>query len=633
MPGDAKEWADEKAMNERADQSPDGSGSGAVVAGGDGPIPPRMRKLHDPNVSFEEYHYYAKLTRREQDQAYHAAKSAGHDGFMGIVRRQFGGKGAAETSLPAAEEQQVDAAVQVNLSDKNRRMTITDEEWNNASRALRTASWGAGFYLITVDILGPYGVGFAIGTLGWAPGIVLYTVFGFMAGWSGYLLCKVYLGLDSNEFPIRNYGDLAYRLFGPVARYSVSILQGIQLIAVLGQVIIQNGQGLSQVSKFRLCYAVCCVLFVLAGFALGQVRTLRNLGWLSTAAVFMNLLVIFVTMGVMAHSEPNYGISVLGSAGSAVDPDTIKPVNGVYPKIIHYNGLPTSDGFIGALNGLMSGVFAYGGAQIFVEIMAEMRRPYDFYKAMWSAQAFIYTVYLVYGCYVYYWQGQYAYEISYQGLSIYGWQVVGDMLALLSGLIAAVSSPCCCSTITSPLAAAAAAAAVPLLHYPSHIVSPLLKPQLTKQTTGPLRQHRHQNLLQQRHDRPLPRPAAHQQGRQNRLRRHRAHLVVRRLLHRRRHPGLLRLRVRRRRHLRRPVLVHLPADSRRRVSAAAPRHGGRRRLRSGDRARHAPRLRVAALHARVRARALVHDYHSRPTRGWCAGYGGVGCVLGHSEHD
>lgn len=29
---------------------------------------------------------------------------------------------------------------------------------------------GTGFYLITTDILGPYGVGFAMGTLGWMPG-------------------------------------------------------------------------------------------------------------------------------------------------------------------------------------------------------------------------------------------------------------------------------------------------------------------------------------------------------------------------------------------------------------------------------------------------------------------------------
>lgn len=28
----------------------------------------------------------------------------------------------------------------------------------------------SGFYLITTDILGPYGSGFAMGTLGWGPG-------------------------------------------------------------------------------------------------------------------------------------------------------------------------------------------------------------------------------------------------------------------------------------------------------------------------------------------------------------------------------------------------------------------------------------------------------------------------------
>ena len=54
----------------------------------------------------------------------------------------------------------------------------------------------------------------------------------------------------------------------------------------------------------------------------------------------------------------------------------------------------------------MQGVYAYGGAQLFIEFMAEMRRPTDFIKAMWGAQFFIYTCYMVYGCYVYYFQGQ-----------------------------------------------------------------------------------------------------------------------------------------------------------------------------------------------------------------------------------
>jgi hypothetical protein len=66
-----------------------------------------------------------------------------------------------------------------------------------------------------------------------------------------------------------------------------------------------------------------------------------------------------------------------------------------------------------------------------------MRRPRDFIKAMWGAQFFIYSVYMIYGCYCYYYQGQYTYSISYQGVSPYAWQTVGNMLAVLSGLIAA----------------------------------------------------------------------------------------------------------------------------------------------------------------------------------------------------
>jgi Transmembrane amino acid transporter protein len=242
---------------------------------------------------------------------------------------------------------------------------------------------------------------------------------------SGYLLWKAFLGLDSYEYPVLNYGDLAFRIFGPIPRHIVNLLQGILLICILGQVTIQNGQGLSQVSKFRLCYAVCPVIFIGFGFFLGQVRTLKKFGWLASAAVFLNLMVMFITMGVMAHSPPNYRISVLGSAGSAVDPTTITPDDaGNYPPIRHYNGLPDPNSLIGSFNGLMQAVFAYGGAQLFVEFMAEMRRPRDFIKGMWAAQFFIWSVYLIYGCYVYYWQGQYSYQISYQGVSTYGWQTV-----------------------------------------------------------------------------------------------------------------------------------------------------------------------------------------------------------------
>ena len=275
---------------------------------------------------------------------------------------------------------------------------------------MRTASSGAAFYLITTDILGPYGVGFAMGTLGWGPGIALYTVFGFMAGYSGYLIRHVYLGLDSYEFPCRNYGDLAFRTWGTTARYVTNIMQALGLLLLLGQVTIQYGQNISQVSQFRLCYIVCPLLFVIAGFFMTQIRTLKAYGLVANFAVWLNLLVIFMTMGFMAHSPPNYAISTLGSSGATVDPSTITPdAQGNYPPIVHYGGLPAPN-LVGSINGLLSGVLAYAGAQLFVEFLAEMRRPSDFLKAMWGAQFFIYSVYLIYGCYVYHFQGQYAYQ-------------------------------------------------------------------------------------------------------------------------------------------------------------------------------------------------------------------------------
>lgn len=138
----------------------------------------------------------------------------------------------------------------------------------------------------------------------------------------------------------------------------------------------------------------------------------------------------------MAHSPPNYAIATLGSVGSAIDSTLINPdAAGNYPPIQHSAGLPTNN-LVGSINGLLSGVLAYAGLQLFVEFLAEMRRPHDFIKAVWGAQLFIYTVYVVYGCYVYYWQGQYTYNPSFQGVSTYGWQTVGNSISLIAGLIA-----------------------------------------------------------------------------------------------------------------------------------------------------------------------------------------------------
>jgi hypothetical protein len=87
-------------------------------------------------------------------------------------------------------------------------------------------------------------------------------------------------------------------------------------------------------------------------------------------------------------------------------------------------------------------------------MLAEMRRPWDFWKGMVSAQLLIFFAYLMYGPYlkyssyarqaesragifIYSFQGQYTLPLAYQGVSKYSWQTVGNVLALITGIIAA----------------------------------------------------------------------------------------------------------------------------------------------------------------------------------------------------
>ncbi|PQE23939.1 amino acid transporter protein [Rutstroemia sp. NJR-2017a WRK4] len=403
-------------------------------------VRPQHRKLHDSSITFEEYHYYANLTRAEEDASTDA--DIGDTTFFSLIVPPKNLKGAAPVnSAPVLEKEtgeEKTAEKHIHGMSEAERLNISDDEWHNASRAIRVATWAAVFYLITTDILGPFGVPFALGTLGWGPGIALYTVFGGLAIYGGFMLYYMFLGLDSHSYPMRTYGDIAFRLYGSPMRHMVNILQSIQLLFNVGVIVISNGQALSQVSKFKLCYAICCLVFALTGFILGQVRTLQKYGWLANAAIWMNVFIIICTMGVAAHSAPNYDASG-AAAGTALGGLSVTPsANDVYPPVHTSAGLPASTaGFTGAINGLMQAVYAYGGAMLFTEFMSEMRKPRNFWKGMICAQVFIYLVYIFYGCFMYGYQGQYAVNPSYQGISPYAWQTVGNVISFISALIAA----------------------------------------------------------------------------------------------------------------------------------------------------------------------------------------------------
>jgi amino acid permease len=76
----------------------------------------------------------------------------------------------------------------------------------------------------------------------------------------------------------------------------------------------------------------------------------------------------------------------------------------------------------------MQAVFSYGGAMVYCEFMSEMRRPFDFWKALLVAEAFIFSVYIFFGVYVYSFQGQYVINPANQGMSMRGPLVAGNIL-------------------------------------------------------------------------------------------------------------------------------------------------------------------------------------------------------------
>lgn len=188
-----------------------------------------------------------------------------------------------------------------------------------------------------------------------------------MAFYSGTQLWKQFLGLDSEKYPIKSYGDLAYRIYGFWGRHIANVLQSLQFFLNVTLLIVGNGQGITQLAKGPsangfLCFVVAELVFALAGFLLGQIRTLQRLSYIANIAVWLNIFILIMTMVITNNSEPNW-TAVTASYQIEEGP------------IYHTASTPPDKTFVDQINGLMQAVYSYGGATLFNELMAEMRRP------------------------------------------------------------------------------------------------------------------------------------------------------------------------------------------------------------------------------------------------------------------
>jgi hypothetical protein len=188
--------------------------------------------------------------------------------------------------------------------------------------------------------------------------------------------------------------------------------------------IIMSGSGLAEIIDWKFCYLALNVFFALLGAILSQIKTIRGLGFFTVVGTVTNVIVMALTMAGVALYDP------VPAQSGHVDLSEPKVVSGWTPSM--------SKGWYEQISGCMLAVFAYGGAMIFTEFMAEMRRPRDFWKSAFGAQFFCYSLYMLFGMFVYSFQGQYTNILPTVNIDNILFQGLTNILGLICVTIIAV---------------------------------------------------------------------------------------------------------------------------------------------------------------------------------------------------
>jgi len=143
-------------------------------------------------------------------------------------------------------------------------------------------------------------------------------------------------------------------LQGSWARHCTSALQAVQLVLNCGLLCLSKGQSLSQISRgpegpnrhAAVCSLLCVMVFALVGCIMGQVRSLKGFGLIANFSVWLNILIMVLSMGFIANSPPNF-LSAAASYGISEGPIVVSAVvtNPIFTQV----------------NGVFNMVFAYGG--------------------------------------------------------------------------------------------------------------------------------------------------------------------------------------------------------------------------------------------------------------------------------
>lgn len=306
-----------------------------------------------------------------------------------------------------------------------------EEERERAIGASRTVGWMMIFYLITTDILGWMQTPYVFASIGYGLASGAFITFGIAAAAAGFMIWRTFLGLDSSRYPVLNFGDLYFRIYGPKARHLINGLQAFQMICSVAVILIGNSQKLSQLLHGKVCYMVVVLICLVIGVLSAFLRYLKHISWICVLGLCINVTNFVIIMVAASKHGPDPKVALQTTLLKEIAP--VRAFVGIPPAQYQQR---TKDIVVAIFNAIDSIAYAYYGAILFCAFLAEMRRPSDFWKGMLMAQMFICFVYLLFGSIVYHYIGQYSIPLVTQVISPHRLQVVCNINGLIMGFIA-----------------------------------------------------------------------------------------------------------------------------------------------------------------------------------------------------
>lgn len=276
-------------------------------------------------------------------------------------------------------------------------------KWVNNNLSMRTAHWIVCVGLVTSEIMGAYLVPNSLSMLGYVPSNIMLVVCCFVTLLAGGVIWWVFLLFDSPEYPVKTFADLAYVVGGTPCKQAVIFLQLIATLLSSATILISAAECVIILRTDRMCWVGLMVLLSGVMMICSFMKTLSNIGKYCLVVSACNYVNLFVQLGFIGHSEPNWANaeSILGIPAGTVATYAFVPGQSLMNKVVAVTNIS----------------FVFAGSIVFPEVISEMRRPWEFWKSMLVAQSIILVVYLVYGNYIYANQGQFSNSPAVFGVS------------------------------------------------------------------------------------------------------------------------------------------------------------------------------------------------------------------------